>query len=171
MKSIPITALTFLVTLCGCYSPEKNSAGIEFTDPLVVAVQMKDHERMLDLIESGYPIEGRTEQKNEPAYWAIATNNKAALQALIEHGLDVNHEWGFKGGNLLTNAVQFGYSDIVKVLVEGGAVVSREPKYGRSPLYASIIYDKKEIEQYLRSKGAEFNDWDLEALGQIEKTK
>jgi hypothetical protein len=35
---------------------------------------------------------------------------------------------------------------------------------GRTPLYAAIIYDKKDIERYLRERGARLNEWDLDAL-------
>jgi len=107
---------------------------------------------------------GRTEQKNEPAYWAIATNNKQALETLIEYGLDLDFDWGAGRGNLLTNAVQFGEIRIVRVLVESGASVNQESRTGRSPLYSSIIYGHKDIEDYLRARGAKLNDWDLEAF-------
>jgi len=136
-------------------------------DPLVDAIQKRNQDLILDLITTGYPIEGRTEQKNEPAYWAIINNNQEALKTLIEHGLDLKTDWGFGRGNLLTNAVQFGHMDITKLLVESGTPVTRESKFGRSPLYASIIYEKKDIEEYLRSKGAQLNDWDMAALDQL----
>ncbi len=86
------------------------------------------------------------------------------MRLLIRYGLDVNYDWGEKGGTLLTNAVQFGHIEMGRVLCEAGASIYRDPRFGRTPLYAAIIYDQKEIEHYLRSGGARFNDRDLDAL-------
>jgi ankyrin repeat protein len=167
MKLIQLLLLVFAVSLGGCQSSDNTGTASETRDPLVSAIQKKNQVRILELLEAGYPIEGRTEQKNEPAYWAVVTNNSKALESLIEHGLELDTDWGMHGGNLLTNAVQFGHFDIVRILVESGAPVLRDAENRRSPLYSSVIYEQKEIEHYLRSKGAKLNDWDLEALEQL----
>jgi ankyrin repeat protein len=103
-------------------------------------------------------------QPNEAAYWAITENDIQAMRLLIRHGLDVNYDWGETGGTLLTNAVQFGHIEIVRLLCDAGASTYRDSKFGRTPLYAAIIYDQKEIEQYLRGRGARLNEWDLDAF-------
>jgi hypothetical protein len=48
----------------------------------------------------------------------------------------------------------------VQLLCEAGALVNRDPQFGRSPLYAAVIYGRTEIEVYLRKLGARFNRWD-----------
>jgi ankyrin repeat protein len=156
-----------LVAACfGCNSvPEgqpKDEAGLD--DPLVIALLHKDYSRATRLLKRGYPVRGRSIFNQAPAYWAITEGDLEALRLLIRFGLDVNHEWGKKGGNLLTNAVQLGHLDQVRLLVEAGASLVRDPRYGRSPLYSAVIYDQKAIEDYLRARGAQFNDWDLDAF-------
>lgn len=168
MKLSILVTIALAVSFYGCHLPAaKSPTETKAADQLVEAIQIKDQVRALELIESGHPIEGKADQKNEPAYWAIATNNKDALEALIKHGLELDTDWGIDGGNLLTNAVQFGHMTIVRVLVEAGAPVIRDPTKGRSPLYSSIIYGHKEIEDFLRSKGAKLNDWDMDAFDRL----
>lgn len=116
------------------------------------------------LLQGGYPVACKAAFSNSPAYWAIAQGDMEALRLLIRFGLDVNYDWGEGHGNLLTNAVQFGHLEQVQILVESGASVIRDPKRGRSPLYAAVIYDQRVIESYLRGRGAQFNQWDTEAF-------
>ena len=156
-----------LVAACfGCGSvPEvqpTDEAGLD--DPLVIALLQKDYSSATRLLRGGYPVCGRAVFKQAPAYWAIAEGDVAALRLLIRFGLDVNYEWGKGAGNLLTNAVQFGHLDQVRLLVESGAFLDRDSRYGRSPLYSAVVYDQEPIEDYLRQRGAQFNDWDKEAL-------
>lgn len=133
-------------------------------DPLAVAVLMREYETATRLLDHGYPVRGKSVQPNEAAYWAITGNDIQALRLLLRHGLDVNCDWGETGGTLLTNAVQLGHIEIVRLLCDAGASTNRDPKFGGTPLYAAIIYDQKEIEQYLRGRGARLNEWDLNAL-------
>jgi ankyrin repeat protein len=132
-------------------------------DPLVAALLAKDYPTAARMLRGGYPAGGRAVFEQAPAYWAIAEGNADALRLLIQFGLNVNHEWGQGRGNLLTNAVQFGHIDQVRLLVDSGASLIRHPIYGRSALYAAVIYDRKDIEEYLRKHGAKFNEWDLKA--------
>jgi ankyrin repeat protein len=167
-----ISALALCACLvAGCKTHRNTSTEfvLEIDDPLSLssAILSHDHARMLSLLQSGYPVEGRSEQVNEPAYWSISSGEEKALSVLIEHGLDVNYDWGEEGGNLLTNAAQFGNLEIVRILIEEGASVERNPSVGRSPLYASMIYGHEHIEEYLLSKGAKLNAWDQEAFERL----
>lgn len=137
-------------------------------DPLVAALIRRDYSSTLCLLASGYPVSGRGPVCQAPAYWAIAQNDAKGLRLLIDSGLNVNYEWGKDGGNLLTNAVQFGRLELVRLLCEAGAAVKRHPRFGRSPLYASVIYDHPAIERYLRARGARYNRWDIAALKKLK---
>jgi uncharacterized protein len=119
------------------------------------------------LLDEGFPVEGTSDHVNAPAFWAIYSDQSDILRILIEHGLDVNFDWGFDGGNLLTNAVQIGHTDIVRILLESGATTERDPEMGRTPLYAAVIYREDEIRQLLIDHGATLNSWDREALPKL----
>jgi hypothetical protein len=170
MKTItiltPYVALTILMTCYGCHtaptSQPQDEAGLD--DPLVIALLHKDYSSAEQLLANGHPVGGRSSFKQAPAYWAISEADMKALELLIRFGLDVNYEWGIQGGNLLTNAVQSGHLDQVRLLVEAGASVTRDSQYGRTPLYSAIIYGQKDIEDYLRSQGAQLSEWDLDSF-------
>ena len=183
MQRFTIFLLTLVFT--GCVSAPKGdsskiaSSGLKTSvfkdangththlDDLVVSVMEGNRQKVAALLKSGYPVAGKSKPANEPAYWAIFQNNAAILQVLIDYGLDVNFDWGFDGGNLLTNAVQFGRKDAVDILLKNGATTKRDTKYGRTPLYAAIIYSQVEIEKLLAQKGAKLNSWDIAALRQL----
>ena len=133
-------------------------------DPLVVALLHKDYRAAVRMLQKGYPVAGRSTFADAPAFWAMARGDSEGLRLLIRFGLDVNHEWGKDGGNLLVNAVQFGNLELVQVLCEAGASPLRDARYSRSPLYCAVVNGREAIERYLRGRGAKFNDWDLEAL-------
>jgi ankyrin repeat protein len=133
-------------------------------DPLVAALRAKDYPSAKRLLASGYPIGGRASIPQTPAFWVIAENNVNGLRLLIDSGLDVNHDWGQTKGSLLTSAVQFGHLRQVQLLCKSGASVNRNSQFGRSPLYASVVYSRRDIERYLRRRGAQFNEWDKEAF-------
>jgi len=161
-----LVAIGLLGACFGCRSvletQPKDEAGLD--DPLVMALLQKNYSTATQLLKGGYPVGGRSVFKQSPAYWAIAEGDLEALRLLIRFGLDVNYEWRKEGGNLLTNAVQFGHLEQVRLLVDSGASLVRDSRYGRSPLYSAVIYDQKAIETYLRLRGAQFNDWDLDAF-------
>lgn len=161
-----IMAIGLVAACFGCGSVPKGQPKDEvgLDDPLVIALLHKNYSSASRLLRRGYPVCGRSVFKHAPAYWAIAEGDLESLRLLIHFGLDVNYEWGKEAGNLLTNAVQFGHLDQVRLLVESGASLFRDPTYGRSPLYSAVIYDQKAIEAYLRAQGAQFNAWDLDAF-------
>jgi ankyrin repeat protein len=167
MRNWIVSLLLAAVFVAGCHTPQKNALDIEVEEPLARAILMRDYNQAVNLLEAGHPVEGRSDHRNEPAYWAIFGGDEDGLKLLIDHGLDVGYDWGERGGNLLTNAVQFGQMNVVRILIEAGASVTRDPEMGRSPLYSSIIYGHEDIEDYLRSKGAKLNAWDLEAFGRL----
>jgi ankyrin repeat protein len=157
-------ALTVNCFDCACVTAQRTVDKLGLDDPLVIALLQKDYSSAAQLLKRGYPIGGRASFNQAPAYWVIEEGDAEGLRLLIRFGLNVNFDWGKEGGNLLTNAVQFGHIEQVRVLVEAGASLVRDSRYGRSPLYAAVIYGHKDIEHYLRDRGAQFNEWDLDAF-------
>jgi len=105
--------------------------------------------------------------KNSTAYWAIVYDRPEIMKLLIDHGLDVNLDWGASGGNLLSNATQFGHTQVLRVLLDAGALTGRDSKLGRTPLYSAIVYRQTEAEALLIKHGAKLNQWDRDALATL----
>lgn len=119
------------------------------------------------LLEKGIDPVGTGENINQPMYWAISKNYPKIVFALLKAKVDPNFDWGEQGGTFLTNACQFGYIDVVKVLIKNGAKVNLNRKNGFSALYMAIIYKKDNVISFLIDKGAKLNDRDSLALSQL----
>ena len=164
--------LIFIMSLIGLFigCTANRNMPLSCTDEEIrSAIFDGDQTKVLNCLKAGFPVSGNTNHPNEHAFWAIMQNQKDILQLLINYGLDVNYDWGFEGGNLLTNATQLGHIEIVRLLLENGASTYRDPQNGRTPLYSSIAYGKKEIKMLLLIYGAQFNSWDKEAFRSLEE--
>jgi hypothetical protein len=97
-------------------------------------------------------------------YTAACEGSKNAVQWMLQHGAKINHV--VKGVNrclALSSAARNGHLDVVKMLVEHGGnfnYVWAE----HNPLSMAIMYNKKEVADYLRSVGAkvpgELDGWE-----------
>ncbi len=167
MKALVLVLLVLLVSCDRQSNNGESSVGKSSSptyDQVLLAIVDDDRDRVLSYLVNGFPVLSEVEGQIEAIYCVIVENRSEIFQLFIDHGLDVNQEWGLGRGNLLTNATQFGHIEIVRVLLSNGVVVNRDPKYGRSALYSSIIYDHAKIEALLLENGAALNSWDEEAL-------
>src|SRR5262249_36360508 len=77
------------------------------------------------------------------------------VQWLLERGAKVNHYVnGIERCFPLSGAVTGGHLDVVKLLVEQGGAQINAVWAGQNALSFALIYRRKDIESYLRSKGA-----------------
>jgi ankyrin repeat protein len=113
-------------------------------------------EAMAALVEYGADINARqlNGSPEGPIYDAAGNGTAGAVRWLLEHGAKVNHEVGGETRCFaLTRAVRGGYIDVVKLLVDYGAAINCVWG-GYSPLSYAIMYGQKDVEIYLRSRGA-----------------
>ncbi len=159
--SIFISVLLTLIS-AGCH----NKAGRENTPCRVVeAAYNGDVELLRYELDRGCDPRGNSDQVNEPIYAGIVFGNLAVVESLLDAGVDPRFDWGERGGDFLTNAVQFGHKEIVELLIERGANINRS--IGHSALYRAMIQGNDMIEDFLRSNGAELNSRDKEALDSL----
>jgi hypothetical protein len=118
------------------------------------------------LVELGAEINPSHDPKFRGPEGAIlnAAGNGAvnAVRWLLDHGAVLNYEVDGETRCLpLSRAAWQGYLEIVKLLVEHGADINAVWS-GQNALSFAIMYGQKEVEAYLRSKGA-LEPWQLRA--------
>jgi ankyrin repeat protein len=116
------------------------------------AVKSGDLTEVKNLIAEGADINASSidNYKETPLDLAIIYNDVTLAQYLIEHGANVNALTSF-GWPCLHDAVIFGHLEVLKTLVQAGADINLPNSCG---LLALDKAEKKEIREYLISKGA-----------------
>ena len=159
-----ILSIVFILFFCSC-SSSRHVDDLSHDCKVLEAAYAGDEAVLREELKRGCNPQGNTSQVNEPIYHAIANGQRGSVAILLDAGIDVNFDWGIKGGNLLTNAVQFEQIQIVELLLARGAKTERTA--GHSPLYRSIIIDNEKIQNLLISNGAKLNELDKSALEQL----
>ncbi len=103
---------------------------------------------------------------DESLTWSVAKNNSTALvEIIIDRGADIEYSWN--ANRPLIHAVMENNLDTVKLLVEAGADLNALAPYGEyfigeykqyipdqfTALDCAIMWERPEIEEYLRSAG------------------
>ncbi|XP_075406952.1 transient receptor potential cation channel subfamily A member 1 [Tenrec ecaudatus] len=91
---------------------------------------------------------------NTPLYWAANKNQIRSVQFLLSRGANPN----LRNYNMMAPlhiAVQYGYNELVKVLVEHGSThINLEGENGNTPVMFACSKDNSEALQLLLNKGA-----------------
>lgn len=110
------------------------------------------------LIENGVDIDltQSPEMPERPVGAATALNRVETVRWLLDHGAEINYEWGGFAPTCkpLTSAIINGNVEIAQLLVDAGGFLNVLDRTSRTPLTWAIEYNRKEIADYLRSKGA-----------------
>ena len=104
------------------------------------------------LIENGAKIDAKTNDGSTPLFNAILLGENKFARLLIEKGADVR-------GIPLIHAKS---SEIIKILIDGGADVNYAPENGITALGSAVIREDKESAKLLISNGANVNAIDRE---------
>ena len=110
------------------------------------------------LVDRGVDINIPHDEKlpERPIVPAVRAGSVETVRWLIDHGSEINYGWG--GGPIfcspLTDAIIDGRLDLVRMFVEAGAFLNVLDRRTLTPLSWAILYNRAEIADYLRSKGA-----------------
>ena len=83
--------------------------------------------------------------------------NIEAVKQHLADGVDVNAKDDEYGATSLHITAEYGYKEIVKLLIDAGAYVHEKDKNGSTPLHDAALNGQKEIAELLIDKGADVN--------------
>lgn len=121
--------------------------------PLMVAIDQKDTQTALTLIDSGAKLNAVTNNGSTPLFFAIKYQNNAVVDTLLEHGSDIEHQNKFQM-NPLALAIKLDNLYAVKALVKAGVNTHSICASSRTPVKYAEVNRRDEIMQYLKSIGA-----------------
>jgi len=102
----------------------------------------------------------RRGSKNKRLFWryAVVTGDLAEVKRLVVGcGVDPNVREDDYGATPLHVAAEYGYSEIVEVLLEHGAAPNIREKYGDTPLHYAAMFGNSKVVEVLLEHGADPN--------------
>ena len=122
---------------------------IGFT-PLLGAIQFKDYDYILLLLQYGANPNAMMQDGSTPLMSASASGQEKVVKALIDYNAKINFQ-DIKGKTALMDAAEEGYYDIVKLLVENGAKVEVRDDKGKSAYDYARENKHEKICNYLKN--------------------
>lgn len=120
---------------------------------LHLAIQRGDLYLIVHLVtEAGADVNAKDQYGCTPLHYAIYSGCINTIRFLIDNGADC------KDNDLLKLAIVNGHLDTVKYFIEEkGVDLNFTDEHGMTPLFCAVVYEKKEIVEYLLKKGANVN--------------
>ncbi|PMG11287.1 hypothetical protein BCV00_18200 [Vibrio breoganii] len=135
---------------------------------LMVASQFNSINAASMLIDLGASVNKVNCQGSNALHYALYNNAPKLVRLLIESGIDVNkftcerEVWtnefdSFHFETPLHLAASSGYLDVVKILLEHGALINSKRWGERTPIMFASAYGQTDIVKYLCTQGADVN--------------
>ena len=143
MKHLLLTTIAAVV-LVGCGESQQSALPpeVEPAEPVAVATQ---------------PEPTTAKAPDISIHQAATDGNIEAVKQHLADGVDVNAKDDEYGATSLHITVEYGYKEIVKLLIDAGADVHEKDKNGSTPLHDAALNGQKEIAELLIDKGADVN--------------
>lgn len=128
---------------------------MEMSNEMRIAIQNNNIERIEYLLNNGEPLNYINEYIFNPLDCAIKYNNAFLVNFFIKKGINIHvyNEYA------LHKACQYGYIDIVKLLIENGADIYKKNTFYNSSIDRAIDNEQDEVIKYLIDKGAELKNY------------
>jgi hypothetical protein len=126
--------------------------GYSDNTPLHAAAYYGDLEMAQVLLEYGVDVNAQNDAGCTPLDFASRDghrNDSRVVQLLIDHGADPNTRASRSGFTPLHRASENGRIEVVRLLIEHGANVEMQDKYGRTPLNVASGDQRGEIKELL----------------------
>ena len=92
-------------------------------------------------------------QDNAAVFSMVETGDIAGVRAWLRHGGDPNSPCA-RSGSLLHYGAMYGQVELIRLLLENGAVVDHLDSWGNTPLFAAVSNGHTEAARLLLSHGA-----------------
>ena len=154
-KNAAVNIQRFLAA--GVSLEERDSAG---RTPLIIAARYGDLELVNTLLAAGADVEARDNEGITPLLHALTYNvvRPEVVQRLLQAGAPTNVPYGECYADALSIVASHGYTNILPLLLEAGASVSRRPDGGFSLLLQAVGHP--ETFQALLAAGANLHGGD-----------
>ena len=101
------------------------------------------------------------EKDQEDLWWAVKKSNTEEIMELLNSGfLDVNFWYAsfyIPNNTLLCTAAAHAHKDVVKLLLDKGAIIDKAHYWGDTPLNVAALYDRIDVVKVLLDHGADPN--------------
>ncbi len=104
------------------------------------------------LLDAGADVNAKTKNGKTPLHMATSSGS---VKLLFKAGAAVNAREKF--GTPLHIAVEWGFTEVTKALIEAGADINIKNMYGKTPLYRAVEEGRTEIAKQLLKAQAEVN--------------
>ncbi|KUM56572.1 hypothetical protein ACN42_g10641 [Penicillium freii] len=133
-----------------------NVQGLHRGTPLQAAAREGWEDIVELLLDKGAIVNARDEYHSTALHTASAKGHTRIAELLLRHGADPNIQ-GKRGIDTpLQAAARAGYEEVVKLLVDKGAIVDARGGDGGTALYAAVAEGHKHIAELLLSHGANY---------------
>ncbi|MBC6416128.1 MAG: ankyrin repeat domain-containing protein [Bdellovibrionales bacterium] len=181
-KSFLLKESLFLIVLFGVsFSFGDDSNNKEGNTALHVASQFNDVDVIKALLESGADPTAKNKYKDTPLHLAIKYENSDVVEALLANGADINaknnmgrtplHNAASENSYLHFSIRRYISVEFVKFLLANGADVNARDKEGNTALSFAIKYKNKNLEDFLKAKGAKGDNKNKKGMLLIIKNK
>jgi ankyrin repeat protein len=133
-------------------------------EQLLITIAQKKPSQLIQFL----PAQVKLQPKHAILQLAAAGKTQAALQALVEQGVDLNAQ-DTQGNTALYQAVKFGNSKAVTALILVGAALNIKNEAGRTALYLAAMQGKLGIAQQLIAHQAKLNISSLQGNTALHK--
>ena len=128
----------------------------EYKNPLMVAVQNEDLDKIKDLIVHGANVNGKEDDKSTPLFIAVGNGNVEIVRMLLDFGAKINARDSGKKTPLM-RLDDDSAPELVGLLLDQGAKINLTDNDGNTALILTAGRVKPEVLQRLIDAGADVN--------------
>jgi ankyrin repeat protein len=146
---------TLAALLAGGDSP--NNFSIRYRLPITMACQLGDLDAVKILVEGRADVNLFDAEDENALIDAALYGHEEIARYLLAHGSKANLMSPASGGTALFIALNADNTDMLKLLIQGGANVNQADKEGETPLMIASSGGDAEMVAFLKGMGAKFN--------------
>ncbi|KAF7106414.1 hypothetical protein CFC21_107148 [Triticum aestivum] len=137
--------------------------------PLHYAAEEGHCEAVRLLLSKGVPVDP-VDHRGAPLHLAVAKDRVEVVKLLLEHGADAGADLNARGNSgptPLTQAVDDGFTDFVKLLLEAGADPNIPSEHGAIPVEQAAVHGRRDLVEVLFSRTKpipSLPDWSVDGI-------